>query len=130
MTVYRNYEQEDKINEIYKKVCETDKERFDKIQKDKEKAFEWTEDVNKEYEKIVEVQGYTMGKMHDADETEIMKMMKQTGGKFKVPPKYRKSNIKDMKIADVKIVFDKPADMKKFHKMSKGKFRPVLQKQM
>jgi hypothetical protein len=54
MTVYRDYEQEDKINEIYKKVRESDKERFDEVKKDINKAFKWTEGVNDAYRKIVE----------------------------------------------------------------------------
>jgi len=54
MTVYRDYEFEDKVNEVYKKVREGDKEKFDEVKKDINKAFKWTEGVNDAYKKIVE----------------------------------------------------------------------------
>lgn len=51
---YRDLDFEDKINEVYKKVREGDKERFDEVRKDIDKAFVWTEGINKEYKKIME----------------------------------------------------------------------------
>jgi len=54
MATYRNYEEEEKINEIYKKVREGDKERFDEVKRDLDKAFKWTEKINDAYKKIVE----------------------------------------------------------------------------
>lgn len=54
MTVYRNEEQEEKINEAYKKVLEGDKEKIDEILKDKENSFKWTKGVNEAYGKVLE----------------------------------------------------------------------------
>lgn len=54
MATYRDHKFEEKINEMYKKVREDDKERFDEVKKDIDKSFKWTDDINKEYKKIME----------------------------------------------------------------------------
>jgi len=52
----RDYDYEEKVNKIYKKVREGDSERFDEVKKNIDKAFEWTEGINDAYKKIISEQ--------------------------------------------------------------------------
>lgn len=58
MTVYRNSDQEDKINDAYKKVLEADKEKISEMKDKRDKAFKWTHGINDAYKKILGEQTY------------------------------------------------------------------------
>lgn len=61
MTVYRDYKQEEKINDAYKKVFDSD-EKVKEVRESKEKRFSWTNKVNEAYKKAIDD---SCGKSHD-----------------------------------------------------------------
>ena len=50
----RDYEQEKKVNDAYRKILEVDKERIADIKEKRDKQFKWTNDINDAYKKIIE----------------------------------------------------------------------------